>query len=379
MNIKNATPENIAKLAKLLTDARQAYYNKTPTLSDAEYDRLEDVLRTINPNHPFFQTIGAPVEEVSGWAKSKHTIPMMSLNKAQTSDELKAWWDKYVAGQRVPEVLVTSKLDGISVALRYDKGVLVKAVTRGDGETGEDITRNVKLMKVPQKIKTKDPVDVRGEIICRRSILAQYFPGESNCRNTASGTAKRQSNPEACKHLDILAYRFIPSKGAKYALRSDELHVLESEGFQTPLMNVIPALADVETLYQDYIKTIRASLDYDIDGLVVEINSRVTQDNLGELNHRPTGAIAFKFPPDTAESILRDIIWQVGNTGRITPVAVFDEVTLAGAKVTRASLAGVKQVKRMKLYPGCTINVARRNDCIPRVEANISLGIKNTP
>jgi DNA ligase (NAD+) len=393
MKVKNVTPEKVAKLVDLLTKARNAYYNgPSPLMTDARYDQMEDALRAIDPNHSFFQTIGASLDEVDGWKKVKHNIPMMSLNKAQSPADLKAWWEKcFMPRPSQGDVLVTEKLDGLSVAIRYEDGELVRAVTRGDGEIGVDITRNVKLMNVPKTIKIQKNCDVRGEVVCKKSVHAKHFPNDSNPRNTASGTAQRQSDPSGCKHLDVIAFQLIPDDDV-FPSKAGKLQTLKSMGFETPNPQEFHSLDAVEDYYDEYVSHTRDSLDYDIDGLVVEVADLNLAFSLGELNHKPKGAIAFKFPHDCKESALRDILWQVGNTGRITPVAVFDEVELAGAKVTRASLHNVSNIEgivkgcaawqqiisstvpgsldaRPILYVGDVIVVSRRNDVIPYVES----------
>jgi DNA ligase (NAD+) len=187
---------------------------------------------------------------------------------------------------------------------------------------------------------------------------------------------KRQSDASKCAYLTVIAYQFLPA-GVALESKQQELLTLKSMGFNVPRFEMCQGLTDVEKLYQEYSQTIRKSLDYDVDGLVVDINDRSVRDSLGELNNRPKGSVALKFPHEKQPTKLLDIEWQVGNSGRVTPVAVFEPVTLAGAQIQRASLAGIRQVEHLKLYKGCNILVARRNDCIPRVEANLDLGIEN--
>lgn len=364
------------ELAQKIEAARSAYYNATPTMSDASYDALEEELRKIDPDHWLLKVVGAPPGD-AGWPKVRHSIPMGSLNKAQVYQEM-AKWSQALGRQ---ELFLSEKCDGISVSLRCSKGHFVQAITRGDGLTGEDITRNVSLMKgVPCINKSLlDPFrewsgHLRGEIVCLKSDHAKYFPGESNPRNTASGTAKRQSDPEKCRHLTVLVYQVIPDSGTPPATKQEELALARAMGFTTPHYAVCPDLTRVENIYQRYVATAREKLDYDIDGLVIEVNSVSKAEDLGLLNGRPKGAIAYKFPHDQKETILEDVIWQVGNSGRITPVAVFEPVDLAGAKVTRASLHNVKRFNELQLTRGCRILVSRRNDVIPAVEANLDLG-----
>ena len=405
---------NVFALATELRLARDAYYNGTPTMTDAEFDAKENELRKADPHNSFFTKVGAPVSG-KAWQKVAHEIPMGSLNKAQDNPQLASW----AISVKIPQnserdLLVMEKLDGISISLKYERGRLVSAITRGDGIVGEDILRNVKMMKGKPNIITAPlyRIHVRGEIICLKSDFEKHFKGESNPRNTASGTAKRQSNANACRFLSIRAF----------SLHSDELpedrtmsELLENLGFETVPYTLATGglkVADVERTYQDYVSNKRDKLDYEIDGLVVALNHLPSWRAAGEKNHRPAGSIAYKFPHDFTETTLRGIVWQVGNSGRVTPVAHFDPVLLAGARVSKASLHNVGNIERIvlesqKTVPfkynqedadgnfrevalpvplaaitgsavcktfrkGDRIKVSRRNDVIPYVEALVS-------
>ena len=359
--------DEVQLLADKLTRARHAYYNGTPAMTDAEFDRLEDELRLLDPNHAFFSKVGAPVS--SGWQKVKHVIPMGSLNKAQTREDFTHWYVNQAKGK---ELIYMDKLDGISISLRYEGGQLVQAVTRGDGVEGEDITRNVRLMQVPTEAFSYD-CWVRGEIICKKSDFAEHFQGESNPRNTASGTAKRQSDPSKCKHLTIVAFECLPDTGS-YATKSMELSVLKAAGFETPKALVLVSVLEVFAMYDGYLDEMREALDYEIDGLIIRIDDNDEWTAAGERNHRPAGSIAFKFPHESKETKLTNVAWQVGKSGRITPVAEFDTVSLAGARVSRASLHNWTNIQRLAgdkhyLRMGSTVLVSRRNDVIPYVES----------
>lgn len=377
----------IQTLVAKLTKARENYYNlkpgETAEISDAAFDALEDELRRLDPTNDFFKQLGAPAPVNGGWPKIQHTIPMTSLNKVQAKADLLNW----IRGLGVqvflaPAFTIMDKLDGMSLNLRYETRKLVQGATRGDGIIGEDITRNVLLMQGTVKVLpvtingiTPKVVNVRGEVVCKRSDFTAHFPNESNPRNTAAGTAKRQSNPEKAKHLTFIAYQLLLD-GAPLPSKELELTTLKALGFQTPRWSTAQSGVEIEKTYQDYIDSIRAGLDYDIDGLVVEVNDAGVRENLGDLNGRPRGATAFKFPHEQKETILRAIRWQVGNSGRITPVAEFDEVVLAGAKVTQASLHNISNIttlaaelNRTALAVGDKVLVSRRNDVIPFVEA----------
>jgi DNA ligase (NAD+) len=371
------TPSEINKLVTRLEGLRDSYYNGNPQVADSVYDALEDELRAEDPSHPFLQKIGAMAPVGGSWPKVKHGQPMSSLNKAQSDTDFSGWWKDCLGAK--PSVCLTEKLDGISISLEYRGDRLVRAVTRGDGETGEDITRNVRMMQGAVKQVPDFDGFIRGEIVCTHTDFKAYFKGESNPRNTASGTAKRQSNADKCRYLTILVYRVLPDTADHLAATaSEDLKELQSWGFRTPNFVQLTSVKGVEDEYARYIDKAREALDYDIDGLVVEVDNHAVREALGDLNKRPKGAVAYKFPHEEKPTILRDIRWQVGNSGRITPVAEFDAVDLAGASVKQASLHNISNIQALvsdhgkkRFRVGDKIMVSRRNDVIPYVEALI--------
>lgn len=371
----------IDQLVARLTAANEAYRNGCPIMSDALYDALEDELRTLDPKNPYLRQVGAPAN--SAWEKTAHKIPMGSLSKAQFDpsvqdghSDLRRWWP---VGQAVH---LSEKLDGISVSLFYEDRKLRQAVTRGDGLVGEDITRNVVLMEgVPKTLPVGSPqtLYVRGEILCRRSSFKEFFPGESNPRNTAAGTAKRRDSVKA-NHLTVVAYQYLPN-GESTLAKSGEISALVEAGFITPQTRVVHTLSEAIARYEEYIVEVRESLDWDIDGLVFDIEDHVLRESLGVQDGRPRGAIALKFPHAQTQSVLRAVYWQVGRSGRITPVAEFDAVDLGGVSVTRASLHNLDQIALLceeasltQLKIGSGLLVSRRNDVIPAVEAVLTSG-----
>ena len=379
---------DIETLVTRLETARDAYYNGVPAMPDAEYDALEDELRAASPNHPFLAKIGAMVPVNGAWPKVTHRQPMSSLNKAQSLKELESWWRDCGYNEIRPDlcpVLAMEKLDGASISLEYRQGRLIRAVTRGDGIQGEDVTRNVRMMQGAVKQVPGFDGYIRGEIVVTRSDFKRYFPGESNPRNTAAGTMKRQSGNDKCRHLTVMAYRVI-SDHETFEDSMAEILTLQGWGFLTPFAVRCDYVADVEALYGEYVDHKRDQINYDIDGLVVEVLGARHREHLGDLNNRPKGAIAYKFPHEQKPTLLKGVNWQVGNSGRITPVAVFDTVNLAGANVSQASLHNVAYFKalagqcgREHLGEGDKILVSRRNDVIPYVESLLSVRTGSTP
>jgi DNA ligase (NAD+) len=375
----------IKELAKRITDANEAYRNNNPIMSDAAYDKLEDQLRALDPNHAHFTKIGAPAPKDGSWPKAAHAIPMGSLNKCQfdadavkngTGDghpDLHKWWPN-------KQVAITHKFDGISIDLVYRAHKLVQAITRGDGSEGEDITRNVLMMEgAVRQLPKSEPADgyVRAEIICRKTKFALHFPGESNPRNTAAGKAKSQSS-DLAKYLTVAAYQYLPA-GVPLDTKENEIAALTNMGFVTTPCYEASTIEEAIAIFDEYVATERAKQDWEIDGLVVDIDDRDDREALGSNNMKPKGATAMKFPHAQKLSILRAIRWQVGKSGRLTPVADFDTVRLAGANVSKASLHNIGYIDELSGNAGQThlaigdeIMVARRNDVIPYVEEVIT-------
>jgi len=354
----------ISELESRISKAREAYYNgSSPIMTDAEYDALSDELFELDAINQIAKSIGAP-PPVSEWQKVRHEHPMGSLDKVNTMEELTNW-----VNSRCPReaLFVTEKLDGISVQVKYVGGKLVQALTRGDGITGEDITQNVLKMKgVQPRLSQKISATFRGEILLLRSDHQAWFKEDyANTRNAAAGITKRYDG-RGCEHLTVMFYQVVD--GLKVATEEEQFKFLEDLGFNTPnrYFSGIEVKAS-HALWVDYQQGKRDRLDYDIDGLVVRINDLTKQAALGDKDLRPLGAVAFKFAAITRETVVRQILRQTGGTGRITPVAVFDPVSLLGANVTNASLYNWKYIRELGLDVGSRVLVARANDVIPRV------------
>lgn len=361
--------QRIDELADEMLRAKYTYYNiplpgnmQPLVLSDKAYDAKERELKDLDPHHWVLKIVGAPVVQ-SEWKKAKHQIPMGSLDKVNLPTELTQWVEGTNYGGKL---LITEKLDGLSIEVIYENGQLVQAITRGDGDVGEDVTANVVRMGgVKQTLSDKFTGSLRGEIIMKKSVHLAHFADKANPRNAASGTCKRLDGVGVDK-LDIFFYQALGD--VDFGAEQAQFVWLVNNGLTTPNWWVVKTDEDVNKFWRDYQDTKRDKLDYDIDGLVIRVDRLDAQIALGEKDLRPKGAIAFKFDNEARESILRDIIWQVGNSGRITPVAVVDPVQLVGATVTRASIYNLSYIQDLGIDIGATVLVARANDVIPRIE-----------
>lgn len=357
-----------------------AYFSSDkPLISDAAYDAFREETRKLDPANPYFRQVGAPAGE-SAWAKVRHTAPMTSLNKVLNPAELITWVGTITSTLKTSAIFVTQKLDGISISLVYSAGTLIRAVTRGDGLIGEDITRNVRQMRgVPAHPRHAFTGHVRGEIVLRKSQFEKHFreAGYKNCRNAAGGAAKDFSGERAAL-LDVFCYEWLPDVGPHFS-KEDEFGALAEAGFQVPPFTMTrEGATGVLQVYDAYIREHRAALDYEIDGLVLYVNSTREREALGDTGGCPEGARALKFPAATKQVRICDDVWQVGASGRITPVAIFDPVELAGATITRASLHNLANIRQLVRAGGAdrdyfmvgdVIRVARNGDVIPFVEA----------
>ena len=371
----SSSSERIAELAELLRKYKDAYYNGQALVSDASYDALEDELRALAPDHVVLKSIGAPVAEVvTEWEKARHAIPMGSLNKAVNEAEFRQWaarCDQLGAESELPPIsnnlLVTEKLDGLSLAVNYENGKLVEAITRGDGHVGERITPNARRMKgVPARLPEPLTVSIRGEIILKLSDMKKGFPGyDAPPRNKAAGTSKRFDG-SGCEHLTVMFYD-LEGGDTEFATEEEKYKRLVELGLIVPPFAVTDLEGALE-IHKDYSKKKRAELDYEIDGLVVRANDLRAQHLLGELADRPRAAVAYKFASLAKVSRVVAINWETGPTGRVTPIANVEPVELGGATVQFVVLHNVSNVERLGIGVGHEVLVSRRNDVIPHLE-----------
>ena len=361
---------DVTELAELLAYHNHRYWDlHAPEISDYDFDKLVNALRAAAPNHPGLDSMG-PTTSGKG---VKHKVPMLSLDKCYSDDDLDKWATSFVG-----DAVMMPKFDGIACSLHYDsKGVLVRAVTRGDGITGEDITTNAReIGDVPRTLKTPQSVEVRGEVFMRLSVFAKYkAEGMANPRNLAAGAIKQKDPKKSAAYgLNFAGYDVV---GTAAKTHDEELTWLVAAGFSAIDYEVVPK-SDLRAAYQRMAAT-RPSLDYEIDGVVFKTNRNDEQDRLGSTAHHPRFALAYKFQGDSGTSVLRAVEWSVARTGAITPVAVVDPVSLSGVTVTRASLHHPGFITKLGLTLGAEVVMMRRGGVIPNVEFVSKPGVTPVP
>jgi len=367
------------------------YVKDSPEITDAEYDALFRELQAIEAEYPDLVTPDSPTQRVGAkpaeeFKHIRHRVPMLSLQNAMDEGELREF-DARVSrllGTRDPiEYVCEPKFDGLSAELVYEDGVLLAASTRGDGFVGEDITANVKTIRsVPLRLRTGDGqamprlLEVRGEILMpiaafeelNREREARGEPVFANPRNAAAGSA-RQLDPgvTAVRPLQFYAYALGVSEGFSVECQADLLRALRAFGFRvSDLFTVARGADEVMRAYRE-LGARRDSLPFEIDGMVVKVNSFALQRELGEVSRSPRWAIAFKFPPEQQVTRVEDIIVNVGRTGVLTPVACLRPVRVAGVMVKRATLHNEDEVARKGVMIGDHVLVQRAGDVIPEV------------
>jgi DNA ligase (NAD+) len=362
--------ERIDSLAARLTELRDAYYRGEPLVADADYDALEDELRDLIAAHPDLTPDPNPLEQVGAsailHAPVRHSRPMLSLEKATRPEQVAAFFARF-AGQ---PVIVMPKLDGLSLALVYERGRLARAVTRGDGTTGDDVTLLVRALAdgVPERIDADGRVEVRGEAVMLRSTFAAYNAAHPdkpliNPRNAAAGTV-RAKDPAvvAERRLRFFAFDLDTTDGA----HADLEHALKTLGFDAADMRHTDDAAAAQEVIAA-IEAQRNELDYDLDGAVLRLADRNAYAAAGTRANSPRGALAFKFAAEEKTTVLADVVWDVGKIGKVAPVAVLEPVFVGGTTVTRATLANQEVIRARDVRIGDTVLVRRAGDVIPFV------------
>ena len=354
--------QRINELEKLITKYQASYYNGEAEISDAEFDKLWDELKELDPDNAILKRVGA---DSGNFEKIRHIMPMGSQEKAANPEQFLAWAQKH----QYDQYLVEYKLDGASLELQYENGYLVRAVTRGDGTIGDDITANAKKMNgvLPAIYKDGNLIQftggVRGEVIMTHEVHKRYFSDKANCRNAANGLMKRKDG-KGSEYLKLIVYDALSTNGVSYFNNEQEkIRWLMDTGFNVVKL-VICRDAERVIAYRSKIMEERAGLEYDIDGLVVK-ESRIDFEDASRA--RPDRQIAFKFSLEEAVTVLRSVEWSQ-NGATYTPVAIFDEVALNGTKVQRASLANPDTMRKLGVKIGSHVVVVKRGEIIPKIE-----------
>ncbi len=404
------------KLEKAIEKHRHLYHTlDKPEISDEAYDSLVKELEQIEHDYPGLKSLESKSERVGGeplkeFVKVKHEIQQWSFDDVFDFQELKKWNEKVrnfmakagIADEEL-EYCCELKIDGLKVVLTYEHGVLQQAATRGDGVTGEDVTHNVKTIEsVPLRLDNVKNIIVEGEVWISKSELARINKereqsGEAlyaNTRNLAAGSL-RQLDPKitASRHLDSFVYdiaslnssavslgrdtvfrggeaergRAVPARSDTVSEQSKELETLKSLGFRVnPYFKVCKNIEEIEKFYEEWTRK-RHTLDYELDGIVIKVNSKKIQETLGYTGKSPRWGVAYKFPAEQVTTILEDIVFQVGRTGVITPVAILKPVLVAGSTVSRATLHNEDEIKRLDLRIGDTVILQKAGDVIPDI------------
>jgi DNA ligase (NAD+) len=365
----------------------QYYVLDQPTISDAEYDRLYRELLELEAMHPSFRSPYSPTQKVGGmplkkFPKHKHRVPMLSLQNIYNEEELGEVYERWTEDLQTPfEVIAEPKFDGLAIELVYENGLLTVASTRGDGETGEDVTSNVKTIRsVPLKLRGSPPalLEVRGEILLMKEDFrklnqeraASAEPLFANPRNAAAGSI-RQLDPKiaARRSLDLFCHGIASSENLPIQSQMEMFQYLRHCGLRTnALVRKIDSKESVMEFYRE-VEAVRDTLAYEIDGIVLKINRFEDQSKLGFIARAPRWAYAFKFPAQEANTTLKDVLFQVGRTGTITPVAVLEPVSVGGVVVSRATLHNEDQITVLDLQINDTVVIKRAGDVIPEVQS----------
>lgn len=384
-----AAEEQIDELrAELRRHSHLYYVESRPEIDDVAYDRLFEHLQAIEVAYPELVTLDSPTQRVGAPPQSEfesveHTAPMLSLDSTKDEDEVQRFDERMrkALGGEV-EYLLEPKLDGASIELVYEKGVLVRAVTRGNGRVGEKVTANLRTVpSVPLRLRSDirpapELLAVRGEVIMylsrfeslNRSMVERGLQPYVNPRNSAAGSIRQlDSRLTAERPLEVLAYDVLFVRGASFARDRDGVQALRDWGFKLPERVETASTAEELLAYHARYQADRDDLDYEIDGVVIKVDSLSDRDEVGETSHHPRWALAFKFEPRQEITRLEKIEVSVGRTGVLTPVALMRPVMVGGVTVSRASLHNREEVARKDVREGDLVRIQRAGDVIPQV------------
>ncbi|MGI5959462.1 MAG: NAD-dependent DNA ligase LigA [Massiliimalia sp.] len=380
--------EQIERLRKQLNQYADEYYNQdNPSVSDYEYDMLMNQLKQLEREHPEYVTEESLTQKVGGTASSQfskvqHTVQMGSLQDVFSFDEIREF-DERVRKSLIPEYVVEAKIDGLSVSLEYENGILIRGSTRGDGFVGEDVTENLKTIRsIPKKLPRAIPfLEVRGEVYMPREVFRNLVEEQElneetpfkNPRNAAAGSL-RQKDPgvTAKRNLDIFVFNIQQIQGVTLKTHQESLDFLKELGFSvSPRYQTFSSIEDAILEIQD-IGAHRESFPFEIDGAVIKVNDLEAREGLGYTAKYPKWAVAFKYPPEEKETQLLEIEISVGRTGALTPTAVFEPILLAGSSVSRAVLHNQDYITQKDIRLGDRIVIRKAGDIIPEVVRSVS-------
>ena len=387
MDIQEVKKE-LAQLRRTIRHHNVRYYNDdNPEISDYEYDQLMLRLKALEREYPELITENSPTQKVGGTAKRTagtlvhHDVPMLSLQDVFSREEIEAFVRDIEARMENPVFVVEEKIDGLSLALRYENGMLSRAITRGDGVVqGEDVTENAKVIKdVVQKLKEPLPYfEVRGEVYMtqaafeavneRRQLLGlKLF---ANPRNCAAGTLRQlDSRITRERGLSLFVFNLQAVRGKEFQTHVEAYDFMKRQGIK--VIHAYHVCRTAEEVWDaiEQIGASRGDLPYDIDGAVVKLNDFSQRESLGATSKAPRWAIAYKYPPEEKESVVRSITLSVGRTGRITPTATFDPIRLCGTTVERATLHNQDFIDDLDVRVGDTVVVYKSGEIIPKIKA----------
>ena len=379
--------ERIKELRELIEKYSYYYYTLNESLiSDVEFDKLLKELEELEKENPQYTMFNSPTKQVGSslkntkFSKVTHKEKMLSLSNSYNIGEIEEFIkrvDKLLEDRKKPTYILEVKLDGLSISVTYKDGKLVQGVTRGDGMIGEDVTENIlQIQSIPKILKEKIDIEVRGEIVLPISKFLKINEkrlenGEeifANPRNAASGTL-RQLDPEIVKERGLDCYFYFVVGGEKYGIKThkEAFDFIEKIGLKTTKIDEV--LSTVEEIDKriEYWKDAREKLDYETDGMVLKVNEIEYWDILGNTTKSPRWAIAYKFPAKQVSTKLLDITWQVGRTGKVTPVAELEEVEVSGSKVKRASLHNFDEIVRKDIKIGDKVFIEKAAEIIPQI------------
>ena len=380
--------ERMNELIDIINEADYNYHTlDNPTISDQEYDKYLRELFEIEAEHPEWVREDSPTQHaggkiIEGFEEAVHKIPMMSLSNVFNESEIIAFDEKIKKEEINPQYMCELKIDGLSVSLLYEKGKLVRAATRGDGTVGEDITHNAKTIKtIPLSLKEEVDIEVRGEIFMNKKTLEELNekrkknnqPLLQNCRNAAAGSIRQlDSKIAAERKLDTFIYHLPNPLDYGLNTHSEAVEYMKKLGFKTnPNNRLVNNISELLEFIEEK-GTLRPTLPYDIDGIVIKVNDIRQQQKLGYTAKYPKWATAYKFPAEEVVTKLTDIIFTVGRTGQITPNAVLEPVIVAGSTISRATLHNEDFVNERNLKIGDMVVIRKAGDVIPEVvEAKI--------